>query len=229
MVNSLHARFHRPENGWDPVPPEHAVKYGAQQWQAYNAVLDVLDELEQWIGSFQGKRILDLGGGPGQYSIAFAKRDGQVTWHDVSQIYRNMAQEKAKAFAVADKIRFSLGYLDEAPRLLSDPYDLVFNRACWYYGFSDRSFAEVVYRMVRHGGYGYVDTRHSGFQREQLSVWPLFRTWLNDKLAIKIGHPCPPRGRLARLFLRYPLKRLVVDYRSPLNDRVFFEKPAAQT
>lgn len=128
-----------------------------------------------------------------------------------------MAQEKAKAFAVADKIRFSLGYLDEAPKLLPDPYDLVFNRICWYYGFSDRSFPEVVYRMVRHGGYGYVDTTHSEFNREQLSTSSLFRTWLNDKLAIKI----------ARLFLRNPLKRLVVDYRSPSNDRILFEKPAS--
>jgi SAM-dependent methyltransferase len=159
MINYLHARFHRPENGWDPVPPEHAIKYGAHEWQAYNDVVrDVIDELEQWIGGFQGKRILDLGGGPGQYSVAFAKRDGEVTWHDVSQIYRSMAQERAKAFAVDDKILFSLGYLDEAPKLLSDPYDLVFNRVCWNYGLSDRSLAEVVYRMVRHGGYAYIDT-----------------------------------------------------------------------
>ncbi len=138
-----------------------------------------------------------------------------------------MAHGKAKAFAVADKIQFSLGYLDEAPNLLPDSYDLVFNRICWYCGFSDRSFAEVVYRMVRHGGYGYVDTNHLGFKREHLSTSSLFRTWLNDTLAIQIGHPFPPHGRLARLFLRYPLKRLVVDYQSPLNDRILFEKPAS--
>ncbi len=226
MINCLHARFHRPEYGWDPVPPEHAVKYGAAEWQVVND--DVLDELEKWTGGFQGKRILDLGGGPGQYSIAFAKRGGDVTWHDVSQIYRSMAQEKANTFAVADKIHFSLGYLDEAPKLLPDPCDLVFNRGCWNYGFSDRSFAEVVYRMVRHGGYGYVDTNHSGSKRDELSTSSLFRTWLNDALAIKIGHPFPPHGRLARLFLRYPLKRLVVDYQSPLNDRILFEKPTPE-
>jgi SAM-dependent methyltransferase len=225
MINRVHARFHRPENGWDPVSPEHAVTYGAGEWQAVNHAL--LDELEQRIGGFQGKRILDLGGGPGQYSIAFAKRGGDVTWHDVSQNYRSMAHEKAKAFAVADKIQFSLGYLDEAPNLLPDRYDLVFNRICWNYGFSDRSFAEVVYRLVRDGGYGYVDTNHSGVKRDQLSTSSLFRTWLNDTLAIKIGHPFPPHGRLARLFLHYPLKRLVVDYRSPSNDRILFEKPAS--
>jgi hypothetical protein len=54
-------------------PSEHRVKYGAGEWQALNdASLDVLDELEQCIGRFQRKRILALGGGPGQYSIAFA-------------------------------------------------------------------------------------------------------------------------------------------------------------
>lgn len=44
MINYVHARFHRPENGWDPVPPGHAVKYGAGEWQAVNDAL--LDELE---------------------------------------------------------------------------------------------------------------------------------------------------------------------------------------
>jgi SAM-dependent methyltransferase len=224
MINWLHARFHRPEKGWDPVPLEHAVKYSADEWQGINEAL--LDELEQGIGGFQRKRILDLGGGPGQYSVAFAKRGGEVTWHDVSRIYRDMAQEKAEAFAVADRIQFSLGYLDEAPDLLPEPYDFVFNRICWNYGFSDRSFAKVLYRMVRPGGFGYVDTNHSEFKREQLSASARFRAWLNDAFAIKIGHPFPPHARLARLFLGFPMKRLVVDYRSPLNDRILFEKPA---
>jgi 2-polyprenyl-3-methyl-5-hydroxy-6-metoxy-1,4-benzoquinol methylase len=226
MINYVHAHLHRPESGWDPVPREHAIKYAAGEWQAVN-IESVLDQLEQWVGGFRGKRILDLGGGPGQYSIAFAKRGGQVTWHDVSRNYQSVVQEKAQAFSVADNIRYSLGYLDEAPDLLTEPYDLVFNRICWYYAFSDRSFAKAVYKMVRPGGFCYVDTPHSGVDRDQLSTPVRFRTWLNDRLAIKIGHPFPPHGRLARLFMRFPLKRLEVDYRSSSNDRIFFEKPAA--
>lgn len=222
MINWLNAQFYRPEKGWDPVPPEHAVKYGAAEWQVVDETL--LNELERWVGFFKGKRILDLGGGPGQYSVAFAKRGGEVTWHDVSRTYRDMAQEKAEEFAVADKISFSLGYLDEAHVLLQEPYDFVFNRICWYYGFSDNSFAKVIYQMVRPGGFCYIDTTHSGFRRDQLSSSASFRTWLNDYFVIKVGHPFPPHGRLARIFTRKPIEKLLVDYSSPFNDRLFFKK-----
>lgn len=223
MINKLFARFYRPENNWDPVSPEWASKYGASEWLNLNVAL--LDELEILVDGFQGKRILDLGGGPGQYSIAFAKRGASVTWHDVSRTYRNMAQDKAIEFAVLDKIKFSLGYLDEAPLLLEESFDLVFNRICWSYGFSDRSFADVVYRMVSPGGFGYVDTNHSEFHREQLSASSKFRTWLNSSFSIKIGHPFPPHGRLAQLFLSYPIRRLIVDYSDANNDKILFEKP----
>lgn len=227
MINWLHARLHRPEDGWDPVPFEHAARYGAAEWQTVDESL--LDELEQWIGGFNGKRILDLGGGPGQYSVAFAKRGGKVTWHDVSRAYRDMAQEKAKQFAVADKIQFSLGYLDEVADQFVDPYDFVFNRLCWYYGLGDRSFAAVIYKMVSPGGFCFIDTTHSGYKRDQLSASALLRTWLNDTLAIKIGHPYPPHGRIARLIQNYPVKRLVVDYRSRVNDRVQFQKSTGKS
>jgi len=220
----MHARFHRPETGWDPVPSQHALTYGAQNQAANDALLE---ELEHAVGGFRGKRILDLGGGPGQYSVAFAKRGGEVTWHDISRNYRSIAQERANALGVSDRITFSLGYLDEAPTQLPDPYDFVFSRACWCYGFSDRSFAEVVYLLVRQGGYGYVDTNNSDRKRSELSTSSLFRTWLNDRFAVKIGHPFPPRGRAARLLLRFPLGRLVVDYASPVNDRLLFQKPGS--
>jgi 2-polyprenyl-3-methyl-5-hydroxy-6-metoxy-1,4-benzoquinol methylase len=222
MINWLHAFLHRPERGWDPVSPEHAAQYAVAEWQSVNEAM--LDELEQWVGGFQGKRILDLGGGPGQYSVAIAKRGGKVTWHDVSTTYRDFAQQKAKEFAVADRIEFSLGYLDEAPNLLLGPYDFVFNRICWNYGFTDQHFSKVVNQMVRPGGFCYIDTTHSGYKRDKLSTSALIRTWLNETLSIKIGHPYPPRGRLANLFLHYSLKRLVVDYRAPWNDRIMFEK-----
>ena len=168
--------------------------------------------------------MLDLGGGPGQYAVALAQRGARVTWHDVSRTYMDMSKHKAEALGLTDRIRFSLGYLDEAPQLLGESFDLVFNRICWYYGFGDRSFAAVIYGLVKPGGFGYIDTTHSGYQREQLSTSARLRTWLNDRSAIKIGHPYPPRGRLARLFLRHDLERLSVDYSTPTNDRILFRK-----
>jgi SAM-dependent methyltransferase len=225
MINRLHAWLHRPERGWDPVPPAYASEYGAAVWLQVDQHL--LDEIEEQIGGFSGKSVLDLGGGPGQYTIAIALRGGRVTWHDVSRTYLDMTRRKAEEFGVGERTAFSLGYLDDAPRLLSEQYDLVFNRICWNYGLGDRSFSNVVYAMVKPGGYGYVDTTHSRFKRDELSGMALLRTFLNEWSSIKIGHPMPPHGRLARLFLRHPLSRLSVDYRSRWNDRILFQKPSA--
>lgn len=222
MINQLHALFHRPEKGWDPVPAAYAAGYSAHEWGRIDQAM--LDELESQVGGFSGKTILDLGGGPGHYTLAMAQRGGRVTWHDVSRAYLGMTRGKAEALGLADDITFSLGYLDEAPRLLSDRFDLVFNRICWNYGFGDRSFAAVVYELVRPGGFGYVDTTHSGYRRDELSKLARLRTLLNDVTGFKVGHPMPPHGRLARLFQRHAVKRMMIDYRSPMNDRVLFEK-----
>jgi len=221
MINYIHSRLHRPENGWDPVPPQHAENYGADDWnQGINEAL--LDELDRWVGGLAGKQVLDLGGGPGQYAIAFAKRGSEVTWHDVSRAYRDMAQEKAREHGV--RVHFSLGYLDEAPQLLSRLFDLVFNLGCWFYGFDERSFSNVVFTLVKPGGVGYIDTPNTGYPHEYLSTSTRLRTWLNHRFAIKIGHPFPPHGRLARIFVRKPVEKLLVDYSSPINDRLIFLK-----
>lgn len=225
MINWLFSQAQRPEYGWDPVPAEHARHYSRSEWQGVNEPL--LDQLDEWVGGLKGKRVLDLGGGPGQYSIAFARRGARVTWFDVSRNYQALAQAKADELLVADAVQFRLGYLDDAPRLLAETYDLVFNRICWYYGRGDRSFADVVYRLVRPGGCGYIDTTNSLFNADRLSASARMRTWLNAACSIKIGHPYPPRGRIAALLLRRPMERLLVDYSTAASDRVLFKKPGA--
>lgn len=221
MINYLHSRLFRPEKSWDPVPREHAAAYATDQWKL-GAREDLLDELSRWTGGLEGKTVLDLGGGPGHYSVAFAKRGAKVTWFDVSENYRNIAQERAREAGV--EVRFVLGYLDEAPQQLGEKFDLVFNCICWFYGRGDHSFARVLFSLVRAGGVGYIDTTHSRWRREELPRGALTRSWLNDRFAWKIGHPAPPRGRLARLFLAKDVDKLLVDYSSPHNDRILFRR-----
>lgn len=226
MINKLHSLLHRPERAWDPVPRDHAISYGTKEWQHVDE--GSLDELARWVGGFSGKRVLDLGGGPGHYSAAFARRGAEVTWHDVSLCYREMAQAFITDLGLADRVRFSLGYMDEAASLLPGNFDLVFNRICWNYGFTDSGFAKVIYRLVAPGGWAYVDTHHSGMRRVELAPAVRLRTWLNDRFAILIRHPYPPHGRVARLFMRHPVRRLLVDYRLPSNDRILMQKPGGE-
>lgn len=93
---------------------------------------------------------MDLGGGPGQYSVAFARRGASVTWLDVSHNYLHIAQQKAHEADV--EITFVLGYMDEAPRILGKQFDLVFNRVCFCYSWNDALFVAVIYRLMRLGG-----------------------------------------------------------------------------
>src|SRR5262245_37093870 len=135
MINRLHALFHRPENGWDPISPAYAAHYSEIEWsQGTNASL--LDELERWVGGFTGRRVLDLGGGPGHYSVAFAKRNAHVTWHDISHAYRDLVQRKATEANV--DIACCIGYMDAAAQMHRQPFDLVFSRICWRYSFADQ-------------------------------------------------------------------------------------------
>lgn len=218
MINFLHSLLHQPARGWDPVPPEHARRYADLAWKDLNPAL--VDDLERRLGGLGDKRVLDLGGGPGQYSIAFARRGARVTWHDVSRAYLAIAREGAAQAGV--RVDFSLGYLEDARRLAHAPFDLVFCRICWNYCRNDRVFARLVFRLMRPGGAAYIDANTEDFARphgRQRLAYALYRLtgW-------KIGHPYPPRGRLARLFRRLPLARLEEDGASGFNDRLFLIK-----
>ncbi|MGE0190241.1 MAG: class I SAM-dependent methyltransferase [Steroidobacteraceae bacterium] len=221
MINQIHSLLYRPERGWDPVPPNHAEKYACNAWST-EVRSDLIDELETWMNGFDGKQVLDLGGGAGQYSIAFAKLGADVTWHDVSTIYRGYTQSKAQENHV--HINLSLGYMDEAPEILKKQYDLVFNRICWNYCFDDRSFGKILFSLIKPGGIGYVDTTHSDWNRDSLSAFVRARTWLNDRFAFKVGHPFPPHGRLAKLFFSMPIEKLLLDYSTKTNDRILFRR-----
>src|SRR5690348_15498072 len=133
-VNYLHSLFHRVESGWDPIPQEYAQQYA--NFATTQVDTSLIEHLERQTGGIRGKRVLDLGGGPGQYSVLFAQRGAQVTWHDISREYQSIAEARAAAGGV--KISFSLGYLEDAARLRASSFDLVFCRVCWCYGRSDR-------------------------------------------------------------------------------------------
>jgi 2-polyprenyl-3-methyl-5-hydroxy-6-metoxy-1,4-benzoquinol methylase len=221
MINWIHSLLYRPDNGWDPVPPSHAEKYAHNAWST-EVQVNIIDELEVWMNGLHGKRVLDLGGGAGQYSVAFAKRGADVTWHDISAIYQNLA--KSKAIENNVHINFSLGYMDDAPAILKNQYDLVFNRICWNYCRGDHLFGKKIFSLVKPGGIGYVDTTHSDWNWETLSMLGRARTWLNNVFAYKIGHPFPPHGRLAKIFGGMPIDKLLIDYSTTTNDRVLFRR-----
>ena len=218
MYNTIHAWLHRPEKGWDPVDAQYAERYSDHEWTHVNEAL--VEQLGQRIGGFAGQRILDLGGGPGQFAVAFAKRGADVTWHDVSRNYRQIAERHARESGVA--LTFSLGYLEDAMRFAGQPFDLVFNRICWYYGKNDRGFARLVHGLVRPGGAGYVDCNPA--ESQEVHGRRKLVYLLNNTLGLKVGHPFPPHGRIERLIRALGVESMDVDYSTGRNDRVFFRR-----
>jgi SAM-dependent methyltransferase len=178
-----------------------------------------MEDLETRLGGFAGKRVLDLGGGPGQYSVLFAQRGADVTWHDVSREYEGITRERAAAAGVS--LRFSLGYLEDA-RHLREQFDLVFCRVCWYYARSDRAFSGLLYSLIKPGGIGYIECNTPAFS--QPAGWRKLQYWLNSYFWFKVGHPMPPHGRIARLLQQHHVTHMTMDYSSPLRDIVVFTK-----
>lgn len=205
MINFILSRLQRPEKGWDPVTEEHASIYAAGEWDWVDSALqENVNRVETELGPLAGRRVLDLGGGPGQYAAEFAKRGAEVTWHDVSARYRQIASARASALGLADRIRFSLGYLEEARDLEPASFDLVWCRICWYYCMNDAAFARIIADLIRPGGAAWIISPL--FPRTSLkanAVWQL-----NRFTGIKLGHPSPPPGRIQRLFAAKPHRSL---------------------
>ena len=189
-------------------------------WRGRNATPNSWRTLRIVLEASPGKRILDLGGGPGQYSVLFAQRGADVTWHDVSREYESIARERAAAAGVT--FRFSLGYLEDAQRFREQPFDLVFCRVCWYYARSDRAFSRQFYSLIKPGGVGYVECNTPAFS--QPTGWRRLQYWLNQNFWFKVGHPMPPHGRIARLLQRRSRDPDGFGLFFPLRDIVVFAK-----
>jgi SAM-dependent methyltransferase len=214
MINLLHAFLHDPARGWDPVPGEHADGYAERAWEDLKPSL--VDEIEARIGKLHGKRVLDLGGGPGQYSVEMARRGARVVWHDVSRRYGEMVRRRAAEAGV--DLETSIGYLEDARKFLHEPFDLVFCRLCWNYCRGDRAFARLAYRLTRPDGALYVETNTETFGAPAGLRRLIYL--FNALLGWKIGHPYPPGGRVPRLLLRFPVRYAAIEYPSPLVERI---------
>lgn len=222
--NRLLAYWYRPERGWDPVPAEHAQRYAAHEWQ--NIDWGLVDQVERWVGGLSGKSVLDLGAGPGHYSVAFAQRGAQVVWYDISHHYLRIATEKAQEHRV--QIEFVIGYIDEAAQKLQRQFDLVFNKGCFNYCWEDRMFTDMIYHLVKPGGCGYIRTNNACMGAHNRPLNLRLRYVLYQRFGVKIGHPYPPRGRVVQLLLRHPIQQLLLDYSLPDRDILFFHKPGGK-
>jgi 2-polyprenyl-3-methyl-5-hydroxy-6-metoxy-1,4-benzoquinol methylase len=214
--------FQKPEKGFDPVPKAFAENYAVNEYKKLDN--EVLDVLKSHILNFENKMVLDLGAGPGQYSIAFAKRGAKVTWHDISRNYLEIARAMAAAENVT--VDFSLGYLEEA----HGKFDVVFNRICWYYCINDYRFAKCIYNLVKENGYGFIVVNNEKYLQEELEkesgikkIVIKMSYWLNENFNIKLTHVHPSHRKLSRIFARLNFRHLQLEQRGH-NTLITFNK-----
>jgi 2-polyprenyl-3-methyl-5-hydroxy-6-metoxy-1,4-benzoquinol methylase len=200
MLKSWRSKDEDIQSGWDPVSAEYAEKYSAQEYA--NIEHDLVQTVENFVGGLSGRSVLDLGAGPGQYAVEFARRGATVVWQDVSHNYQSIAERHARDVGV--KLDYQLGHLEDA----AGKFDLVFNRICWYYCADDADFSRSVRKLMNPGGAAILIIADERFFRNELARQVRLRARLrmrvefliNEWFGIKLGHPHPSRKRIARIF-----------------------------
>ena len=213
MINWMHALLHDPRRGWDPVSSEYAGKYGQQ----VACDEELVSQFERALDGLPGKRVVDLGSGPGQFAAEFARRGADVTCIDVSANYLSLAAARFQAAGLS--ATFVAGYMDQVNRLTGGGFDGAFSHVSWYYCMNDVCFAKRIVQSLRPGGVAFIRANTGAFEpirsRRRRLVY-----WLNDNLLWKVGHPHPPRGRIASVFERIGDCKVEVAYSEPTADVV---------
>lgn len=218
----LKSYFQRPEKGYDPVPLAYAQKYTDFEFKKVDS--ELVNKIGAFSNGFANKTLLDLGAGPGQYSIEFAKQGALVTWHDISKNYLEIASQKSRGEKM--NIKFSLGYLESA----QGKFDILFNRICWYYCINDYKFAGLIYSLVNSGGYGYIIVNNENWLFNKLKtekwikrVYLSINFWLNDFFDIKFIHIHPSHKKLKKVFSQFHFTYINIE-KEKLNTVISFKK-----
>ena len=175
------------------------------------------------IGGLAGKRVVDLGSGPGHYALEFARRGADVTCVDVSAAYIALARRRLESERLT--ATFAIGYMDDVVRLTGGQFDGAFCNVSWYYCMHDLRFAGRIISALRPGGVAVVRAHNSDYEPDR---GPMRRAiyFLNETLCWKIGHPHPPRGRILFAFQRIRGCEAESEYSDPLLDVVIARRQA---
>ncbi len=101
-----------------------------------------------------GDSILDIGGGPGQYSIHFARKGHTVTLFDLSDENVRFAKKKARQYGV--KITALQGNALDLSRFADDSFDVVFLMGPLYHLLNKESRKQAIEeakRVLKPGGF----------------------------------------------------------------------------
>lgn len=114
-----------PLSAWDRLSPIYQAHHEFSTEDVHYGPWAPLERDLQLLGDVGGMRILDLGCGGGQCSIAFARQGAIVTGVDLSEVQLAYARRLAAQENVA--VRLVHASAEDLSALASDSYDLVFS------------------------------------------------------------------------------------------------------
>ena len=101
-----------------------------------------------------GDTILDIGGGPGHYTIHYAKQGHEVTLFDLSEENVHFAKKKARQYGV--KITALQGNALDLSQFADDTFDVVFLMGPLYHLMNEENRVQAIQeakRVLKPGGY----------------------------------------------------------------------------
>ena len=216
----------------DVVSREYAQSYAQEQFKHLPEGEREVSLVEERMGrSLAGTKVLDLCGGPGQFSVLMAQKGAEVTWHDPSPSYLEIAQEKCKEFGVG--VEFKLGGFDALSIYDDSSFDLVFNRVSWYYSDHEwRTFREVT-RVLRPAGFFWLHTHNrkfiDGITSPIVKPIHLFCFHLHELVGIKLCHVPASSKRLQKWLFGKGLFRCLFADEAGKNFRFLAQKQPVAT
>ena len=199
--------FKKTKNGFDPIDQEYALKYFDETYGKKNRLDHKLISILKENIEIKNKKIVDLGAGPGQYTLLLAKEGAQVHYHDISHNFVKLAIEKAAKEGYS--FTHTIDYIDN----LNGLYDVIFNRGAFNYCFDDKKFVDILYNQLNKGGiyFGILVNENQVFSTKKAPLFSkttLFyiQFWLNDLLNIKLGHPFTSKRKIKKIFEASPLR-----------------------
>ena len=137
-------------SAWDRLSPIYQAHHEFSTMDVHYGPWAPLERDLQLLGDVEGLRILDLGCGGGQCSIAFARQGAIVTGVDLSEVQLAYARRLAAQEDVA--VRLVQASAEDLSALASGSYDLVFSvNTLTYVARAAACLAECCRVLVRGG------------------------------------------------------------------------------
>ena len=138
------------ENYWNATAQKYQKKSGISLASAHYGPYAPQEKDLKLLGNVRNKKILEIGCGGGQCSIAFARQGAKCTAIDLSEEQLKFAKELSKENKV--EIDFRQGDFQDLKAFKSSSFDIVFSAYSLQYSFDLRQVFSQVYRILKKRG-----------------------------------------------------------------------------